>query len=118
MAIAKNPGAGQGRGGGRPRREEAVEMVHLRMTPKAAEMLRAIAEVQGIPAWQVVERFVLDGPPTWPPEITEIATEAVVFLEGAQDRPAALRALRRSWRQTLLLARHDLQTAKGDPDVL
>ena len=110
VAIAKNPGTGRGRGGGRPRREEEVEIVHLRMTPKAAELLRAIAEVQGIPAWQVVERFVLDGPPAWPPEITEMATEAVAFLESAQDRTAALRALRRSWRQTLLLARHDLAT--------
>lgn len=113
MAVAKNPGTGQGRGGGRPRREGAVEMVHLRLTPEAADMLRAIAEVQGIPAWQVVERLVLDGPPAWPPEITAIATEAVAFLEAAEDRSAALRALRRSWKQTLILARHGLQEKAG-----
>ena len=115
MATAKNPGAGRGKGGGRPRRESDVEEVRLRLSPLAAEQLRTRRRPRDS-AWQVVERLVLapakaarqaDGAP-FPPEVQEIARQAVAFLDAAADRRAAVRALRRSWKQALILANHDL----------
>ena len=43
-----------------------------------------------------------------PPEVLEIARQATAFLDAAEDRRAAVRALRRGWKQTLILAAHDL----------
>ena len=131
MVVAKNPGIGRGRGGGRPpgkstRPPREVEEVRLRLSPQAAELLRAAAEAGKVPTWRVVEAAILaahdrapgsevlpaaPGPgagPALPPDVQKIAQEAASFLEAHQDRPAALKALRRAWKQALALARHDL----------
>ena len=117
MAVAKNPGIGQGRGGGRPHRVGPVKEVTLRLSPHAVELLRAAAEADNLPAWAVAERAILalqgeaNAPPQappLPPEAQEIAAEVVVFLQAQEDRPAAVRVLRRAWKQSLALARHDL----------
>jgi hypothetical protein len=119
MVVAKNPGVGQGRGGGRPRREEPVQKVQLRLSPHAAELLRAAALAEKIPPWALVERTIIaalggaEGPvATQPlsPEALEIAGECTAFLQAQEDRRAAVRALRRAWAQALSLAHHDLQT--------
>ena len=52
--------------------------------------------------------------PPLAPEALEIAQECAAFLEAAQDRPRAARALRRAWTQALALARHDLREVPGD----
>ena len=122
MVVAKNPGVGRGRGGGRPpgkssKPSRQVEEVRLRLSPHVAEMLRAAAEAGKVPAWRVVELAILAGhdgalppmTPPMPPEALEIAQEAAAFLEVQGDRRAALKALRRAWKQALALARHDLQ---------
>lgn len=126
MAVAKNPGVGRGRGGGRPKGKkirDQVEQVRLRLSPRAAELLRSLAVQHQVPAWQVVERALLsttdegaraDAPPM-PPEAMEIAQECAAFLLGQENRPAALDALRRAWKQALALARHDL--ADADPEA-
>ena len=119
MAVAKNPGIGQGRGGGRPRgKTREVEIVQLRLSPHAAELLRSLADQGKVPAWQVVETAILAAhaiagvPAPTPgqslaPEAQEIAQEAAAFLEAAADRPAALKALRRAWKQALALAQRE-----------
>jgi hypothetical protein len=120
MVVAKNPGAGQGRGGGRPRREgDRVRVAGLDLSPRAAGLLRAAVEAERVPAWAVVERAllsVLDGAAPdsgrqLPPEALEIAQECAVFLDAQRDRPAAVKALHRAWNQALALARHDLAPA-------
>ncbi len=112
MAIAKNPGAGRGAGGGRPRREGEVEEVRLRLSPQVAGQLRDLAEARGVPAWRLVEDLVSQAPkgvpgmetPSLPPAALEIAKEAAAFLAAQEDRGAALAALRRAWSQALALA--------------
>lgn len=129
MVVAKNPGIGRGRGGGRPpgkssKAPRQVEEVRLRLSPHVAELLRAMAEDQGAPAWRVVELALLgmggkgavqDAPPapSLPPEALEIAQEVAAFLEAQEDRPGAVRALRRAWKQALALARHGLAPRPG-----
>jgi len=118
MAVAKNPGIGQGKGGGRPRgKTRDVEEVRLRLSPHCAEVLRDLAERDQIPAWLVVERALLDSQDdssetpsahNLPAEALEIARECSAFLESQEDRPAALKAIRRAWEKALLLAKHDL----------
>ena len=129
MARVKPEGPGQGKGGGRPRRQDAVEEVRLRLTPRAAEQLRAAGEAQGSPAGQVVERLLTEERPTWheaippaavlipagqdlPPEALAVAQECADFLNAHQDRPAALHALRRAWKQALALTSLEL---RADP---
>jgi len=118
MVVAVHPGVGQGRGGGRPRREGDIEVMHLRLSPSAADRLRTLAKVYGMPAWHVVEWLVLAEPNpkadmedfrALAPEVREIAKESAAFLEAQADRPAAVKVLRRAWKQTLVLAHHDLQ---------
>lgn len=119
MVKAKNPGIGQGRGGGRPRREgERVKVAGLDLSPRAAELLRAAAQAGKVPAWQVVEQaiFAMEGvsvemtPPAQPlpPEAQEIAQECAAFLVAQVDRPAAVKALRRAWKQALAMVRRAL----------
>ena len=125
MAVAKNPGAGQGRGGGRPKgkasEERDTKPVQLRLSPQVVELIRAAAEAGKVRPWRVVELAILaahggaPGPETstapakaLPPVALEIAHECAAFLEDQVDRAAALRALRRAWKQALALARHDL----------
>ena len=115
MAIAKNPGAGQGKGGGRPRgKTREVEEVRLRLSPQAADLLRTMAESKGTTAWAIVEGLLMaDMPepapvPEMPTEAQEIAQEAREFLDGQVERPAALKALRRAWGQALALANKEL----------
>ena len=131
MAVAKNPGIGQGRGGGRPKGkardlglEREVKAVQLRLSPRAVELVRAAAEVGKVRPWHVVELAILAAldtgqkrrphpsrdltAPMMPPEAQEIAQECAAFLEAQENRPAALKALRRAWKQALALARHDL----------
>jgi hypothetical protein len=97
-------------------------MLQLRMSPQAAELIRAAAVAGKVPAWRVVELAILaahgrdPGPaaePQLPPEAQEIVQECAAFLDAQEDRPAALAALRRAWRQTLTLANHDLQSHSG-----
>ena len=127
MVIAKNPGVGRGQGGGRPRgRVRVAELVQLRLSPRVVELLRTAAESKGLFAWEVVEQSLLGAleapgpgvPPApqvgapgapLPSAAQEIAQECAAFLEAQGDRPAALNALRRAWKQALALARHDLQ---------
>lgn len=130
MVVAKNPGIGRGRGGGRPTGKSSkpprqVEEVRLRLTPQVADLLRRIADEQGIPAWKVVESAILgrtgantaSGPERpgakLPPEVMEIACEAASFLADHEDRPAALEALRRAWKQALGIARLEVQSGTG-----
>jgi len=138
MVVAKNPGVGQGRGGGRPKgkasdigKERAVKPVQLRLSPRTVELIQAAAEAAKIRPWQVVEHAVLasldtsqggnvaspvPGPPApaLPLEAQEIAQECAAFLETYHNRPAALAALRRAWKQALALARHDLEPRATD----
>lgn len=134
MAVAKNPGIGQGRGGGRPKgkasergEEREVKPVQLRLSPHAVELIQAAAEAGKVRPWRVVELAILealDGPrvagsthhapiAALPPEALEIAQNAATFLEGQEDRPAAVKALQRAWRQALVLARQDLKSRVG-----
>jgi hypothetical protein len=122
MAVAKQPGIGQGRGGGRPKgKTRDVEEIRLRLSPHVAQLLRSTAEAGGVPVWRVVESAILalqggtNSPtlaPPLPPEAQEIASEVVAFLEAQVDRPAAIRVLRRAWRQAFALAFHELQGNK------
>ena len=116
MVKAKHPGIGRGRGGGRPKREGArVRIAGLDLSPQAAGLLRAAVEAEHTPAWAVVERALLEaldapadpGAATVPPEALEIAQEATAFLEGQEDRPAAVAALRRAWRWSMAMAQVD-----------
>jgi len=147
MAVAKHPGVGQGRGGGRPKGkardlglEREVKAVQLRLSPRAVELIQAAAEAGKVRPWRVVELAILaaldtppgreDTPPALlqgllqafpgaalPAEALEIARECAAFLEAQEDRPRALRALRRAWKQALALARHDLaaHASPGSP---
>lgn len=114
MATAKEPGIGQGKGGGRPKRGEVVRM-RLDLTPKAAGLLQSHAEAECVPIWQVVERLVLAGlgeeptVPPLPPMALEITQEAAVFLALHADKQEAPGVLQTAWRRTLLLAAHDLK---------
>jgi len=137
MAVAKNPGVGQGRGGGRPKgkaskpnrpqAEREVKPVQLRLTAHAVELVQAAAEAGKVRPWRVVELAILaaldappaaregsgahvdeSAPPPVPPEVQEITQECTAFLETQRDRAAAVKALRRAWKQALALARHDL----------
>ena len=122
MATAKNPGVGQGRGGGRPQRGPVARM-RLDLSPEAASILEAHAEAAGLPVWRVVDdliRVALAGQvppaprPQMPAVVLEMAREACAFLEAQEDPRAAARALRRAWGQALLLASHGInQRAKG-----
>ena len=132
MAVAKNPGVGQGRGGGRPKgkasergEERTVKLVQLRLSPRAVELIQAAAEAGKVRPWRVVELAILatlDPPPAGnvatpeqalgqalPPEALEIAHECAAFLEGQEDRAAALKVLRRAWKQALALTRVELR---------
>ena len=147
MAVAKNPGIGQGRGGGRPKgkaskpnrpqEEREVKPIQLRLSAHAAELVQAAAEAGKVRPWRVVELAILaalEGAPgpdaspallagllqafpgaALPPEAQEIAQECAAFLEAQEDRPTALKALRRAWKQALALARHELTPAPA-PD--
>jgi hypothetical protein len=115
MVYPKNPGIGRGKGGGRPRRQDPVEMLNLRLTPQTVETLRAAAETQGVPVWQVVEHLVLQGPPTQdiagttagpelPPVALKIAQDAADFLAQADDPEYAAKTLLEWWRSALAKA--------------
>ena len=117
VAVAKNPGVGQGKGGGgnRPKRENMVR-VNARLSAEAASLLDIYAKANVLPLWRVLDDLVkiaLGGPkpltlPELPPEAQEIAQECAAFLEAQENRAAALKALRRAWKQALALAHHDL----------
>lgn len=119
MATAKQPGAGQGKGGGRPTRGEVV-LIQARLSPKAAGLIQARAEAEGIPLWMVLERLALvnlggePAPAKLPRAAQELAQEASLFLARHDGSSAASRALQRAWKQTLVLASHELKagTAK------
>lgn len=59
MAVAKNPGAGRGKGGGRPSRGETRRFV-LDLSPEAGQLLDAEAERLASPPWAVVDGLVLE----------------------------------------------------------
>lgn len=116
MAIAKNPGIGQGKGGGRPRRDDFVD-VRIRLSPKAAALAQGHADAEGIPLWKVFERLALAGlageVPTPAPELPMVALEitqaALSYLARHDDRrPLASRLLRKAWERALLIAEHDI----------
>ena len=114
MAIAKNKGVGQGKGGGRPKREAVVRM-RLDLSPRAAELLQIRAEAEGKPIWKVVDSLVIAGldgeapPPRLPPQAMRFAQEAASFLARHQDHQEASITLQRAWIQALILAAHDLK---------
>lgn len=58
MAVAKNPGVGQGRGGGRPKgkptEERDTKAVQLRLSSHVAELIAAAAEAGKVRPWRVV----------------------------------------------------------------
>jgi len=56
--------------------------------------------------------------PTLAPDVLEIAGECAAFLDAQVNRPAALKALRRAWRQALVLARHDLRLPSPEDDLV
>jgi hypothetical protein len=133
MAVAKNPGVGQGRGGGRPKgkasergEEREAKPVQLRLSPRAVELIQNAAAVGKVRPWRVVELAILaalDTPPggnvstpapgpaalQLPPEALEIAQECAAFLEAQENRVAALKVLRRAWKQALALTRLELR---------
>jgi hypothetical protein len=101
----------------------------LRLSPHTAELLRAAAVAGKVPAWRVVERAILaahDGTSgaeaspaapesgsaaqLLPPEALEIAQECAAFLDAQVDRAAAVKALRRAWKQAVALAGQNLRT--------
>ncbi len=119
MVTAKNPGVGQGKGGGRPQRGPVARM-RLDLSPEAASILEAHAEAAGMPVWRVVDdliRVALAGQvppdplPKLPPVVQEIAQEAAHFLEAQEDPRAAARALRRAWGQALVMVSHEINRA-------
>jgi hypothetical protein len=55
--AAKNPGIGQGRGGGRPSRGERVRLT-LDLTPEAAAILAVHGEAAGEPLWVAVDGLI------------------------------------------------------------
>jgi len=145
MAVAKNPGVGQGRGGGRPKgktnapkEEREVKPVQLRLSPRVVELIQAAAEAGKVRPWRVVELAILamaeagnpitvitpeptnkaQDAPTLAPDVLEIAGECAAFLDAQVNRPAALKALRRAWRQALVLARHDLRLPSPEDDLV
>ncbi len=123
MVTAKNPGAGQGAGGGRPKRGPVARM-RLDLSPDAASILEAHAEAAGVPVWRVVDdliRVALAGQappaplPKLPAAVLEMAREAAAFLEAQEDPHAAARTLRRAWGQALVLASHEISQRATRP---
>jgi len=98
------------------------------VSPRAVELIQAAAAAGKVRPWQVVEQAILTGLdeggldtaapqlPQLPPEALEIAQECAAFLEAQENRPAALKALRRAWKQALTLARHDLRVIPQEED--
>lgn len=113
MVTAKQPGIGQGKGGGRPKREAVVRM-RLDLSPRAAALVQARAEADGRPIWQVIDSLIIAGlageapPPKLPPQATQLAQEAAAFLVRHQDRHEASKFLQRAWSQALVIASRDL----------
>ncbi len=117
MAVTRNPGIGQGKGGGRPARGPAVR-VRLDLSPEAAAALEGQASAAGLPLWRVVDDLIRVGlkgeapepAPKLPALAHEVAREAAAFLEAHAANPQrSARALRRAWSQALILAAHDLE---------
>ena len=63
MAKAAKPGVGQGKGGGRPRRQGAVVQVRLSLPGGVARRLEDQARREDLPMWEVVARLIGDGTP-------------------------------------------------------
>jgi DUF1365 family protein len=59
MAVAKHPGIGQGKGGGRPPRPGEKVRINLDLSREAGEALKAAAEAQGRPLWAVLDALIL-----------------------------------------------------------
>jgi hypothetical protein len=121
MVIAKNPGIGRGKGGGRPKRG-AVVRIAIGLTPEAASLLDAATEASGRLMWEVVDGLIkqaFEGKPQpqkalpkLPPDVEAIVYEAGQFLTDHADTPKAARTLKRAWNQSLVLARHELGRGK------
>jgi hypothetical protein len=115
MAVAKNPGIGQGKGGGRPKRGPVVG-VQVQLTPDMADRLQKQARTEQRPLWQVIESLALQA---WgespaeplPPEAMALAHEAAAFLASCTDPAKAARILKRAWGQALVLAKHEMGIA-------
>ena len=124
MVVAKCKGVGRGVGGGRPKgATREVELMQLRMPPETAGLIRGAAGARKVPAWRVVELAIraMEGvaetmtpSPDLTPVALELAQEAATFIDAHENRPAAVKALRRAWRQALVLARHDLDVLGPD----
>ncbi len=122
MATANNPGVGQGKGGGRPKRGDVVP-VQVRLSREAAFVLETHAEAVGLPVWRVVEDLIRIGlignpaptPPLPLPSIAlELAKDASLFMEAHRDDPQlAIRALRRAWTQALHMVSHELTNRRS-----
>jgi hypothetical protein len=118
MAAVKNPGIGQGKGGGgrKPKREGVVR-IDARLSAESAALVEAHAEAAKVPVWRILETLIQTGlsetPPEPPPKLPalaqELAQEVVAFLACHEDRRAASKALRKAWERALLMADHDLK---------
>jgi len=118
MGTTKQSGIGQGKGGGRPRREGKTGLM-VELPTRTAELLKAHAEATGLPVWRVIDDLVLvalDGqvpPPEPPPKLAplalKLAQEVTAFLACHENPQAASKALRKAWERAILLADHDLK---------
>jgi hypothetical protein len=117
VVTAKNPGAGRGKGGGRPKRDEVEEM-RLRLSPPAAALLKAHAEAAKLPVWRVVDDLVMvalggQAPPAplppLPPLALEVARNVAAFLARHEGKAEAPQALRMAWARTVLTASKELK---------
>jgi len=76
MATAKNPGIGQGKGGGRPKREGDKTRINLDISREAGDALKVEAEASGRPLWAVLDALVLaslgKGPASHAPKPPEL----------------------------------------------
>ena len=120
MTVAKNPGIGQGKGGGRPKRGQKARR-EFSLTPEAALLLDAQIEVMRIPAWKVIDNLVKaafagkplpEAPPPMPKEAQEIAQDASNFLARHPDNPQAAKTLKRAWGQAISMANHSIRNAE------
>ena len=101
MVVAKNPGIGQGKGGGRPKRDK-IAIRQFSITQEAALLLDAQKDSMQMPAWKIIDgsiKAAFDGkplpetPPPMPKEAQEIAQDASNFLACHSDTPPRLQRL-------------------------
>ena len=78
MAVAKHPGIGRGRGGGRPRAEVPTVQLSFRLREDEAAMLRAASERLAVSPGRLLGRMIRAA---FEPAALEVAPESL------PDRP-------------------------------